>query len=633
MAILKRTVCSSVALLALGVGTAFPLSFLRPGEPRIKFNRLIAPAKAEAGDEFRVVAFVTPLQNIWDDEQVFFHLLSPEAVMDEYPAEGWEQKGIVINANSAPQIPSQRWIVGEDVQLGPVTFEVPRSLAPGTYRIQMGLFYIVDRQKKLYMREPYANREIKDWIVGSVEVTAPRQAKNGGPIELILSDFETLGDVKKWESGRRGELGLVGGEEALSGNYSGCFAFPSNAYLPIVMMQSFFESAPPEYTDWDQYDYLEFLFHGQFSPNAYDGSRVALQIKDAGGGRFQRPLSVLDNVQISRSADGQWEPAEVRGPSRGDGAPQAPTRNGASPAVRRIDPTPSPAGSEREGGPARDESRGAAYRMRVPVADIATRIDIGNISHLGFWASGLPERDDWFLTAVIDDVKLVAEKGRQPGWFEEPFVVFEGLECPATASPGTGIRVGATFTLARKFRQDYNLFIHIIREQPPHFAMHVERSPFRSTSTWEVGRMHSEGPIYVPIPQDAPPGKYFVNVGLFKVRDNLNPHVRYVNTYRWSDGIYTEEQPTLPVDYIKQPYLNRNSRQQWTVGDITIAARGTDTSAPALMDEERELQGLIQNTSSEILSKPAPKWIVPPNDRRGVKRLESNGVPRETNGE
>jgi hypothetical protein len=267
------------------------------------------------------------------------------------------------------------------------------------------------------------------------------------------------------------------------------------------------------------------------------------------------------------------------------------------------------------------------YCIRVQIVDISSRLDIGNVRHLGFWAQGLPEYEEWYLTGIIDDIKLVAEKGRKPDW-TEPFVVFENLECPATASPGTAIKMGASFTIARKFRQDYALYIHVIREEAPHFAMHVERNPFRSTSTWEVGRMHTEGPIYVPVPQDAPPGNYFVNVGLFKTRDELTGSAGYVNTYRWSDGIYTEEQPTLPIDYIKQPYLNRDSRQKWTVGKITIVPGGKGKTAPEAADEMKEMESLIKNTEADILAKPAPDTS-PKSKPRGyapaVKRLDQGG--------
>lgn len=614
MAFLNRSVCVSAALLVLAAGTAFPLSLLRPGEPRFKFNKIIAPEKAEAGDEFKIVAFVTPLQNIWDEEQIFIHLLSPDAVVSEYPAQGWQQKGIVLNANTAPRIPSQRWIVGEDVQLGPVSIEIPRGLAPGTYLIQMGLFYIIDPAKKMFVREPYANRDIKDWIVGSIEVTAPRQVRNGNRVEIVLSDFETLGDVKKWESGRRGEMGLVGAGEALDGQYSGCLSFPSDAYLPITMLQSYFESAPPEYTDWEQYDYLEFLFRGEFTPGLYNASHITLQVKDAGGGRYQRPLSEFEMTEVENAA-----PAEA--PAGGTGAPKNPPGGAAPSATPPADDGNN--GEEEPVGP-----RGTVYRMRLPVTDIASRIDVGNVGHLGFFAWGLSERKDWYLTAVIDDIKLVAEKGKKPDW-SEPFVVFEGIESPATAPPGSAIKMEASFTIARKFRQDYSVFIHIIREDPPHYEMHVERNPFRSTTTWEVGRLHTEGPIYIPVPQDALPGNYLINVGLFKVREDVSGNARYVNTYRWSDGIYAEEQPTVPVDYIKQPYLNRDSKQQWTVGKISITPGGTARAVTGSAEEAKEMERIIRNTATGILAKPAPQSPQESQKRSrapAVQRLDQKGA-------
>lgn len=645
MSFLKRGACLSAALLVLGAGAASPLSLLRPGEPRFKFNKLVAPEKVEQGDEFKIVAFVTPLQNIWDDERVFFHLLTPDAVMKEYPAQGWQQKGIIVNANAASQINSQRWIVGEDVQLGPETIEIPRGLAPGTYLIQMGLFYIADSAKEKYMREPYANKDIKDWIVGSVEITAPKQVRDGGRVELMLSDFETLEDIKKWESGRSGEIGLVGVDEALDGQYSGCLAFPASAYLPIAMLQSFFESAPPEYTDWEQYDYLEFLFRGEFAPGAYDASHISIQIKDVGGSRFQRPLGELEKVkfenvdraEVQAGAAGAATNGEKRARPRGnrrngnDGAARAVSEGDSSPARKpmtgpqQTSNVGTPGNGDEKGAPANGGPRGTVYCIRVPVADIASRIDIGNVSHLGFWAQGLPENEEWYLTGIIDDIKLVAEKGKKPDW-SEPFVVFENLECPATASPGTAIKMGASFTIARKFRQDYSLYIHIIREEAPHFAMHLERNSFRSTSTWEVGRMHTEGPIYVPVPQDAPPGNYFVNVGLFKTRDELTGSTRYVNTYKWSDGVYTEEQPTLPTDYIKQPYLNRDSKQQWTVGKITIVPARKGKTAPEAVDEMKEMESLIKNTEADILAKPAPNEFKTQFGAPAVKRLDRNGT-------
>lgn len=573
-AMYRRSLLLFLIVIGCMPGGSSALSVIRPGEPRIRFNKVVAPARAEQGEELRIVAFVTPLQNIWENEQIFFHLITPDAVIKDYPPEGWEQKGIVVNANTRPLIASQNWVVGSDVQLGPITLLIPKSLPPGKYLYQMGLFNTVTSPRKVYMREPYANKEIKDWIVGSVEVEAGRVREAGGKEETVLSDFENLEDVKKWESGRKGEIGLVSGAAALDGNYSALLAFPAGAPMPIVMLQSFFVSAAPDCNDWEDYDYLEFLLRGSFDPHSYGANKLTLQIKDAGGARFQRPLQDLE-----RSKAG-----EQKGDAGGvSGAP--------------------------------------VYLLKLPIADVAESIDVGNIRHLGFFASGLPEQQGWFLTVTIDDLTLVAPKGRRPE-AEEPFIIYEGADYSDTTYPGGILKVSARFTIARRFKQNYRVFIHAIQETPPHFSMNVDRDPFRSTTTWEVGKIHEEGPIEVMVPANAPPGKYVLNVGLFRMRSDVGTEVRYVKTYRWSDGIFTEEQPTSPIDYVRLPYLNRTSKEQWRVGVFTVLEkRGRPAAGTA--EERQEMRDLVTGTEKNILSKPPPPLEI----KSPVRRLEQRTVP------
>ena len=196
-----------VCILELSVAAPLmALSTVRAGKPRIRFNRLLASKKAEQGDRFQISAFVTPIQNIWEDEGVFFHIIKPDAVMKEHPSGGWTQKGIVINANMPPTISSKRWIVGEDVRLGPATIVIPDDMPPGEYLYQMGLYHY-DADKDIYVREPYTNEDIKDWIVGTLLVKKRAKTKEGKHVELMLSNFETLTSVKSWETGRGGKWG------------------------------------------------------------------------------------------------------------------------------------------------------------------------------------------------------------------------------------------------------------------------------------------------------------------------------------------------------------------------------------------------------------------------------------------
>ncbi|MDD5557699.1 MAG: hypothetical protein PHN82_10710 [bacterium] len=617
------------AALLLRGGPLLALSMVRPGEPRIKFNRFVGPERVEHGEEFRISAFVTPLRNIWEPEHIFLHIIRPDAVMSEYPAQGWEQQGIVINANASTAIPSQRWIVGEDVQLGPISMTVPHDIPPGNYLYQMGLFYVVDPVNNVYMREPYANREIRDWIVGTLEVTARRGVDNDSDIEVVLSDFESYGDLKKWESMRDGQIGVVSGGQALSGTYSGILAYPTQAYLPIVMLESFFSSAPPEYTDWERYDHLEFLFQGEFAPRAaFDAGRISIQVKDIGGSRFQRRLVDIERTEYRRP--GVEYPVEADA-ARPDNARLAKARlnsargrNHRADAVRRDRNTVVNRNNDEEGEGAFRPAE-TVYRMVLPVADIAGRVDIGNIRHLGFWAWGLPEDQDWYLTALIDDVKLVSRKGRKPEW-TEPFVIFEGIEAPEAVSPGGVMEVAASFSIARKFRQNFGIFVHLIQEKEPHYAIHLERNPFRSTSTWEVGRIHREGPMYIPIPHDAPLGRYFINTGLYRTREGMGGPTRYVNAYKWADGIFTQDEPSTPVDFIKEAYLNRTSKEQWTVGHVTLVRRAA-VGVPEQSVEAERMQEAVTATEREILSRPAPSELqqrTAPAVRR-LRRPEAGG--------
>ncbi|MCX6357976.1 MAG: hypothetical protein NT045_08920 [Candidatus Aureabacteria bacterium] len=562
--------CTIIVCFAPHEGAS--LSTIREGEPRIRFNRLVAPARGQQGETVGVVAFVTPLQNIWEPETIFFHLISPDAVTGEHPAAGWEQKGIVVNANTAPLIPAQNWVVGSEVQLGPVTLAIPKTLPPGKYLYQMGLFYTVSSPKAMYVREPYTNKEIPDWVLGSIEVEGPRTAKAGERVETMLSDFESLEDLKKWESRRQGEIGLVGGDRAIGGSYSAVLGFPANGAIPIVMLESFFATAAPEYTDWGLYDYLEFLIRSSFSPNVYDAGKLSIQVKDASGSRFQRALADLERKRVGAE---KGEEEQKRGAQSG------------------------------------------VYRLRLPIIDIAQRLDIENIRHLGIFATGLPEGEKWFLTVAIDHLKLVSEGGHKTD-ISEPFLIFEGIESPPTVTPGGDLKLGVKLSIARRFKSDYRFFIHATKTDAPPFTIHVEREPFRSTTTWEVGKIHYEGPIDLPIPLDAPPGTYALNVGLFKARGDLAGVARYVNTYRWSDGVYTEEQPSLPVDYIRLPYLNRTSKQQWNVGELKIILRAAAGGATSIDLQQKEMESIVTQTQQGVLSKPAPPAAL--NVKPAVKR-------------
>ena len=665
----RRVIAICCGLLFLSAANSFPLSKLRPGQPRIKFVKLEARERAKQGDIFKVTAFITPLQNIWERESAFLHIIKPDAVMDEYPTDGWTQKGIVINADFSPVIPSERWIVGEEVMLGPINFGIPHDMPPGKYLYQIGLFYKEDPTKKVWVREPYVNREIKDWILGTLEVKKADVPADDERVETVISDFEELEGVKRWESMRRGRIGLV--SDALDGEYSGLFGFPARAYLPKVMIRSFFENSPEQYTNWNSYDYFQFLLRGTFTDWQYDASNVSILIKDSGEARFQRNLkNVLkvplkddledikdnkENISIEipkehsakfRSDAGSFYrgrtivatgPIEVdeRGvirvivtdPQSLKVTAEKEEKLAAKPEVilwrdagKYVGQTKTVVGTivdtylyPRDNGNLylnfpRKALGENAYVMRLSISDIGGKIDTEHIRELAFFAGGFPPTGDWYLTITVDDIKLVAEKGFQPRW-TEPFIVFEGLECPKTAVAGEMLELAANFSIARKFRKDYNLFIHLIQKDTPYFFQHLERKFFESPVFWNVGQIYHEGPIRIPISHKAPPGKYMINIGIFRTYDYYLAQFGkplYVNIYKWSDGVYIEDQPKRPTDWIKQPYLNATSKTQWTVGEVTILARGKMIPLKETEMEKKELKEIIAETAKDILPHQPP---------------------------
>lgn len=600
MGYIRKVTVLCLLVLVSFLGTAFPLSMLREGQPRIKFNRLVAPDRAVQGQAFRLVVFVTPLQNIWEKESVFLHLIKPDAVRSEFPEDGWSQEGIIINANISPAIPSQKWIVGEDVQLGPINFGVPQDLPSGKYLFQIGLFHTKDSGKGVYVREPYTNQDITDWVVGELQVDKAVEETNGSRIEVMISDFETLGDIRKWESRRRGRVGIV--SEALAGQYSGLLGFPARAYLPVVYLGNFFQSASEDYTNWNQYDFVEFLMSGEFTHWQYDAANIALQIKDSGGARFQRTLKDIEKIKLDIPTLKAISETGAENPGKNTGAPEIAVHG--SPKHSRKDEI-------NEGDIAALESRGKdVYAMRVPVADIAGRVDTTNIRELGFYATELPPVGDWYVSIMVDNIKLVAERSHKPEW-EEPFIIFEGLNCPENVVAGDTLELSATFSIAHKFRSEYSIFTHIIQQDSPHIGHHLEKRPFESTIFWKVGKIYTEGPLRIPIAHDTPPGKYWVNIGLYRTYEfgheaTRGQRLRYVNIYKWSDGIYTEDQPSRPVDWIKQPYINATSKTKWTVGELTVMARGKEMPAVLFKNEQKQLEEMVTTTEKEILKHPPP---------------------------
>ncbi|MDP8246953.1 MAG: hypothetical protein P9M00_02355 [Candidatus Tritonobacter lacicola] len=237
-------------------------SITRPGEPRLTFVNfsIDLPQPIEQGAVFRFTATIIPTQNIWEEEQVFLHIVSPD-----------DPERVLINADFTPPYSTTRWAVGEAVKLGPINLKAPREFKPGKYKIQLGLFH--RRDDGVYVREKYTNADIKNWLVGDIEFKAPPRTGVKLP-DLVISDFSSAADLAKWQArgvdlSRRNNTCVV--------EYISDEANP----IPSVILQDFFNYSDPKYSDWREYDRLSYEIGLDPEYN------VMLQIKDKGGNRYQ----------------------------------------------------------------------------------------------------------------------------------------------------------------------------------------------------------------------------------------------------------------------------------------------------------------------------------------------------------
>lgn len=264
-------------------------SVVREGEAIVDFRKLHIPEKVEPGQVYQFSAQISIKKNIWEDEVVFFLIIAPDG-------------RILINNSFSPSLPATRWTVGEIVKLGPANGYIPLDFPPGTYNIKMGLYStkLSPTEEPLYVREPYTNAEIKDFIVGQITVEPAKQSLEAEKKrELVISNFETLEDVRKWEL--RSATLEQDADNAADAKYAGKVTYlKNNGCCPGALLDSFFSYSEPKYAEWQNYDELQLYIYGpkDSEGRTYLKYPVQLLIKDRSGRRFT--FSVPNNQEKSK---------------------------------------------------------------------------------------------------------------------------------------------------------------------------------------------------------------------------------------------------------------------------------------------------------------------------------------------
>ncbi len=255
-------------------------SVTREGEAVVTFGKLNMPEVLKQGQFYLISADMSIKKNLWEEMSVFVHIVSQQ------------DNKLIINNDFALTVPATQWTPGETITVGPANAYIPDDIPPGTYNVQMGLFAVKhSNEGDVFVREPYTDPAIKNFVVGTIKVEESPAEKVEKKPDLVVSDFESKTDVKKWEV--RGAHIEQDADNAATGKYAGKITFLKNkGDCPAAILQSFFRYSDPKYSNWAEYDILQFYCYGgkDAEGRTYLNIPVTLQIKDKEEKRYQVPI-------------------------------------------------------------------------------------------------------------------------------------------------------------------------------------------------------------------------------------------------------------------------------------------------------------------------------------------------------
>jgi len=264
--------------LLFGQGFGTHRTEIREGDPRVTFISFNLQTAIPQEELVRGGLFFKVTEPLEADLKVFFHLVRPG------------QKETVLNADFAPRYPTRLWDVNQIVEAGPFELAVPTNVEPGEYEIRAGLLRIVREEDLVrYVREPYTNPEIENFIIGRLTVRETEAPEPEGASELDLISFDNEAEIIFWETlGARVEFGDYTGEGEETVSAARVTILTGMAEYPGVYLQNFFRIQPRR-ADWSTYDILRVRL---FLPAGSKGGRLFLKITDGSGRAYQTDLDL-----------------------------------------------------------------------------------------------------------------------------------------------------------------------------------------------------------------------------------------------------------------------------------------------------------------------------------------------------
>ena len=148
-------------------------------KPKIELVEFNAIDKVKRGESAVFSCNVLVKQSLKKNYRVFIHI-SFKRELNKRPSE----RRWYINADRDPWVSTSRWAQDHIFEIGPVSIFFPEDFPLGMYALQVGLFNPESRGsyyrlssnygafdfRGSYPRLRYANPDIKDFIIGYIEV-------------------------------------------------------------------------------------------------------------------------------------------------------------------------------------------------------------------------------------------------------------------------------------------------------------------------------------------------------------------------------------------------------------------------------------------------------------------------------
>lgn len=254
-------------------------TMIREGEPRITFVSYNLQSEIAQGEMTSTSIFFKTTKPIEKKEKVFLHLVKP----------GNQETS--LNADFTPRYPTNNWDVNQIVEVGPIELAIPINLEPGDYDVRAGLMEIDRSESEVrYVREPYINPGIKNFIIGKIRVTQKQQQDNRDtPTELDLVSFNTDEDMIFWETqGAKIKLFKYSDKDDTSSTAAEVTILPGPGY-PGIILDNYFNIQPYR-RDWALYDTLQMNLS---LPASETSGTLRLKITDKAGNRYESKIEII----------------------------------------------------------------------------------------------------------------------------------------------------------------------------------------------------------------------------------------------------------------------------------------------------------------------------------------------------